>query len=1496
MKYVLSVLLIAFAVAIAAQTADFYADVTTVGAREYVTFISVCDPIPSLYLWNFGDGYGDGQSNPAHIYQSGGLYTVTLTAVWWTHGSQTVEKQNYINVLEADFSVAQQSGNAPFSASFYDNSLGRYSTAIWDFGDETDPVVIGPATQVFHRYETGGDYDVTLTISDSTGVQHSKTITDAIHVNDDLSVDFQADITTGPAPLNVHFYSEVTGNIQSYEWDFGDESGPSYDADPFHTYTTNGIYTVSLTVSDGSDEATATHQDYIVVGTVVDTSQPIDNALWDFQSSPFIVNDNLQIGQGGQLVIEPDVVVCFREGFVLQNNGNLEAQGATFRGIESGSWGGLIYSSGSGGTLSYSEILNATNGISILRSGRDNPRTPTLSNIRIKTSDSATRPAGTGLSVEGDFSGTLDGITIENYAFGIDIDNTQATSTPTLSNIRVKQSDSATRTYEDAINITGNCDPVLQNINIENYNIGIVIDDTGSDPLSTPTLSNIRIKTSDSATRSVTQAILLMNATDVQIGGTTANDSIIIEGYPMGIEIYQSFLRSRSTPTLSNIRIKQSDSATRIDTSAILIHGPVDAHIEGVIIDGFMTGIDYYQTGDVRDTPTLSNIRIKQSDSATRSQKTGIRVDNIESIIIGGEAVSDSVIIENCDIGISVFSNRGRSRATPTLSNIRIKTSDSATRESTSGFNFNGSVVANLKNAIIEGCQYGIFYDMSPALRDRSTPTLSNIRIKQSDSATRELNTGIFLQNVDAIIVGDSTHAADIVIEGYQTGVRVTAPDREISTPTLSNIRIKQSDSATRGIGDGVHFTDGATGVIRNCKIENFANAILLDNCGAVSAYGNTLNNNDTGLRANVSASPLKIHHNTIYLDPGFAHDLNGNSGIMLDTVSDAMVNNNTIYGYDIGTSANYSNAIWSMNIVWSDDQYDQAINNMDATSTVQARYNNMLNYSDGTGNIDLNPRFIDAPTGNFTLRANSPCINAGDPDFNNNGSDWTVDPMDQDPDGTQMDIGAFCYDANNATIPGQPDNGLPTGNNVSVSFPSVFWSDDMDVFRWSIHLDITPDYSSPGAIVNTNLMDNQYDIPTDYLLYDTQYWVTISPRNIRDEVGPPLEWSFTTQQPEGSPNHDNGTGLAGEVIDSGGWSGGFYEMDIPQVGDIQFPSVTMQPNATPSGQVVLIIELGIKGGEEGSEQRLEYEAFIGKMASVETLDDLEMALRISCTDQSVYNGNITLTLSGYPYDIQYIYYSLGGGTWIPIPAWTDGAPTPYFIFDGTNVVITGLNTGRADGDLDLGFGSEDFTLPVTLSSFTATTTSAGFVQINWITQSEEDLLGYNVYRNEVSQLNDATLISIPMIDATNTGNESIYEYPDYDVEVEHTYFYWLQIMELTGHSQFCGPVSVTVTDPGDEPPAPVFITELSGNYPNPFNPTTLIKYSVAEQCDVEIAIYNIKGQKVRTYKNDGCPEGEHSIEWHGDDDTGKSVASGIYFIKMETENYKKIVKAMMIK
>ncbi len=100
----------------------------------------------------------------------------------------------------------------------------------------------------------------------------------------------------------------------------------------------------------------------------------------------------------------------------------------------------------------------------------------------------------------------------------------------------------------------------------------------------------------------------------------------------------------------------------------------------------------------------------------------------------------------------------------------------------------------------------------------------------------------------------------------------------------------------------------------------------------------------------------------------------------------------------------------------------------------------------------------------------------------------------------------------------------------------------------------------------------------------------------------------------------------------------------------------------------------------------------------------------------------------------------------------------------------------------------------------------------------------------------------------------------------------------------------------GDDPSIPALTTKLDSNYPNPFNPSTTIRYSLKEAGPVSIDIYNVKGQLVRTLVNEVQEAGNHTVVWNGIDKNNKAVGSGVYFYKMNAGKYSSTKKMIMMK
>lgn len=111
----------------------------------------------------------------------------------------------------------------------------------------------------------------------------------------------------------------------------------------------------------------------------------------------------------------------------------------------------------------------------------------------------------------------------------------------------------------------------------------------------------------------------------------------------------------------------------------------------------------------------------------------------------------------------------------------------------------------------------------------------------------------------------------------------------------------------------------------------------------------------------------------------------------------------------------------------------------------------------------------------------------------------------------------------------------------------------------------------------------------------------------------------------------------------------------------------------------------------------------------------------------------------------------------------------------------------------------------------------------------------------------------------------------------------------------------VKIPNDGNQNNTPELHILKADNYPNPFNPsgagrspTTIIEFSLPNDSKVQLSVYNLKGQKVRTLLKSDMLYGTHTAIWNGKDTNDKSVASGVYFFKLKTDK-KELVKKMLL-
>jgi PKD repeat protein len=222
--------------------------------------------------WRFGDNSTSEEAEPSHTYAGSGTFTVRLTVT--DNEGATDESSDDVTVTAPSEPPANQPPQAQFDIScqdlrctFTDQSQddGSIESWHWDFGDGDTSTQRNPS----HTYESEGQYDVVLTVTDDEGAEDSRTRTaepeapnppppPPPQANDPPQAEFEIDCQDLRCTF-VDRSGDDDGSVVSWQWDFGD-GATSTQRNPSHTYAEPGNYTVLLVVTDDDGAAdTRTH-------------------------------------------------------------------------------------------------------------------------------------------------------------------------------------------------------------------------------------------------------------------------------------------------------------------------------------------------------------------------------------------------------------------------------------------------------------------------------------------------------------------------------------------------------------------------------------------------------------------------------------------------------------------------------------------------------------------------------------------------------------------------------------------------------------------------------------------------------------------------------------------------------------------------------------------------------------------------------------------------------------------------------------------------------------------------------------------------------------------------------------------------------------------------------------------------------------------------------------------------------------------------------------
>ncbi len=209
-----------------------------------------------------------------------------------------------------------------------------------------------------------------------------------------------------------------------------------------------------------------------------------------------------------------------------------------------------------------------------------------------------------------------------------------------------------------------------------------------------------------------------------------------------------------------------------------------------------------------------------------------------------------------------------------------------------------------------------------------------------------------------------------------------------------------------------------------------------------------------------------------------------------------------------------------------------------------------------------------------------------------------------------------------------------------------------------------------------------------------------------------------------------------------------------------------------------------------------------------------------------------------------------------------------------------GTESYQISSDVDTYF--HDFSIdysalvPVSLTNFSAERVD-DYIRINW--QAEENnMAGYELYRNTNNDFDTATRLTSNLIPAMNMAVPSNYNFNDTEVVAGNTYYYWVSGMTMDASGYNFGPIDI-LFDPvsNSENVNTPTINDIS-NYPNPFNPETTISFNLQKADKVVVKVYNNRGQLVRTIADQYFSQGKNNIVFNAD-----NLSSGIYYYSVQS-------------
>jgi len=500
------------------------------------------------------------------------------------------------------------------------------------------------------------------------------------------------------------------------------------------------------------------------------------------------------------------------------------------------------------------------------------------------------------------------------------------------------------------------------------------------------------------------------------------------------------------------------------------------------------------------------------------------------------------------------------------------------------------------------------------------------------------------------------------------------------------------------------------------------------------------------------------------------------------------------------------------------------------------------LNVQEGIENLSDLPLFADQSNSNYNLQVLSPCINTGNPDLDGDGESWSVDQDDQDPDGSRLDIGANYLHHTNVWL---EDSEYFAGDTVLIPI-MVEFAPDSSYSSASLQLSGYYNYVEfLGLVTESSLTSEGWTYQLNES--DTSLIIWLAGSNNISGAGELLYLSFSIP--------DTANGIIPLNIDTAVFDEGFYptilSSGVTSIYYIDYGDVSQNGEISPFDASLILKHL--VGVEELDRHQL-YNADV-------TLDNTVSALDASFILQYGVNLIDTLPHPEPAYalgDIQMNDEEYEIGTDISIP---------LHISNGSNILSF---EGAIEFDPNY-LVYQDIVWSELLDGFaieiSVEENKIHFAGAGSAPDGEAGIFGTINFTPHEGFVNNQTIVSLASLRWNEGETQS-------DVASA-------AIMSVVGIENEVGLPELFILDQ---------------NFPNPFNPSTTLRYGLPEDSEVSLVIYDIRGNTVRTIDSGEQAAGWYEHIWNGMNDEGQPVSTGLYLTRLRAGSYTKTIKMLYLK